>query len=171
MAVSSCALSEVKSCGALAELDDLGLVRRVQRLHETDGGGLGLAQLHVHRGGSVDQYRQRDRQVLAGEDRDGLADPLLQHFEINLSEVGDESALGIGDGHGQVDDVHPRLEDREPPGGRGWRLRAGEARAQEGDRSCHGNETHAHPSPRRLGRTGCRGRPSAPDSIKSRRQP
>ena len=151
--------------GPLAELDDLRLVGGVQRLHEADGGRLGLAQLRVHRRRGVDQYRQGDGEVFTGEDREGLAHSLLQYLEVALPQVGDEPALGIGDRHRQVDDVHAGLEDRQSSRRRNRSLRPREARPEQGEQGGHGNEPRAHPSPRRLGRNRRQGGRASAQSV------
>ena len=74
---------------AAVEIDHLRDVVRLQTLDEVGGGGLQRRQLVFHAGAAVEQQRQRDRLLPAGEERELLLDAVLEDREVVLLEIGD----------------------------------------------------------------------------------
>ena len=123
--------------GPVVELDDLRRVLGPQRLDEPHGRGLGLRQLLVHGGRGVDQDRQRDGQVLVGEEGQLLADAVLEDREVLLREVGHVVVAAVGDRQVEVDDLDAHLEGRRALRGLGR-----EGLGDEDKDGAYGSELH-----------------------------
>jgi hypothetical protein len=120
------------------------------RLEEADGRLLAELQVPPHALARVEEHAQVQGQLLAlpgqgggGEDLDLLGPAVLPDDEVPEREVGDEPALPVAHGEGDVDEVEPGVEDGGRLG-RGRRRGEGQKGEATGHESRHALTSGGH---------------------------
>ena len=71
-------------------------------------------RLPAHAVAGVEQHAEADRDALVGELRDVLRVAVFEDLEVVFREPGDQPAVRVGDGDGDLDDVDARSERTAP---------------------------------------------------------
>jgi hypothetical protein len=97
------------------ELDDLGLIVRAERAHQAHRRRAHRGQVGLHRERAVHEDRERDGELLLGEEGQLLGDSVFEDLEVAGGEAGDVAVAAVGNRHIQVDDVDRGRKRRKRP--------------------------------------------------------